>query len=168
MMVPFGKSGAASSLYTYCFTQLWSYPAAVEREVVCAPDRLDAHPRPRRVEVWLEGDDLGVLPEHGKGMEFLTCSPRHDVDVGAVAEPHRGPVAVFGRVSLWVKNEAELEMRGGLLDAVRVNMARAEMQGGIRLQEGAELLRENIGVAPHLVNGPARAGVTLNPRPLPR
>ena len=69
-------------------------PHAVEREVVLAPDRLDAHPRTRCVEVWLEGDHLGVLLEHGKRMEFLTGSTRHDVDVDTVC-PSRGRTAAW-------------------------------------------------------------------------
>ena len=50
---------------------------------------------PRCVEVWLEGDDLGVLFQHGECMEFLAGSIGDDVDVGAVAEAHTRTVGVF-------------------------------------------------------------------------
>src|SRR5262245_48596519 len=82
-IVPFVSSGAASSAYTYCLTQLVVVAHAVERVDVVPPDRFEAHADAGRVQVRLERDDLRVLLEHRVRVKLLLRLVRLDVDVDA-------------------------------------------------------------------------------------
>ena len=130
---------------------------AVEREDVVAPHGLEAHAHAGRMQVRLEGDDLGVLLQHAVGMDLLTCLIRLHVEIDAVAEPERRAL-VERLIALREELEAELELRlGG--PAVRMDVAGGEGERRTGGQQASGLVGEDVGVAAHLVDRPRGGGL---------
>ena len=128
---------------------------AAELLDVHAPDRFEAHAHARRVQVRLEGDDLGVLLQRGVGVDLLVRGVRLDVEVVAVAEQRRRTL-VERLVALGEEPEAELEVRVGVV-AVGVDVRRVQIQHRVGGQQPAGRLGELVGVAADLVDRPAGA-----------
>ena len=106
---------------------------------VHAPDRLEAHAHARRVQVRLEGDDLGVLLQRGVGVDLLVGGVRLDVEVVAVAEQRRRPL-VERLIALGEEREAELQVRVGVV-AVGVDVRGVEIQHRVGGQQASGACR---------------------------
>ena len=127
---------------------------AGQRLDVEAPDRFEAHARAGGVQVRLERRDLGVVLQHGIGVELLIGFHRLDVDVHAVAEAARR-APELRLVAFRVELEPDFEVRPGVA-AVRVEMHRVGDEPRPGRQETSGSRIEEVRVAPDLVNWPGR------------
>ena len=84
------------------------------------PDCLKTHSLARRMQMGLEGNDLGVLLEHAIGMQLLPVLIARYTDVDAIAQA-QGCALVLGLIAFRMKAESNLQMAGGV-EAVGVQM----------------------------------------------
>src|SRR5947208_13441398 len=108
------------------------------------------------MHVGLEGNDLGVVRQHGERFEFLVGLHSLDVQVHAVAPQTHSSNDRGGLVTLGMELEPDLDM-GSDIPPDRVHMGARKDQFGPSFQQPALAGVEDVGVSPYFVRGKTTA-----------